>query len=139
MNYLKYIFYIVEDSELNKKLIEKYPELEADLVSAKDNPTCSCRGRVWEFFVNKFSENEKESNNFFKELVDQSELVKLRIETEEKNHSFMSTIHEIDDNQISWNLFQEKLNQVPYRSVNILKTEIETIAGKQNKLRIYIS
>lgn len=38
------------------KSFEKYPEIFADIVSASDNPNCTCRGRVAIFFENRPSE-----------------------------------------------------------------------------------
>jgi hypothetical protein len=131
MDYLKYLFYFVEDSDANKELAQKYPEIELDLVSSKENPNCSCRGRVWDYFVNKFTEEKEKTDKFFENLYLNHSIIKLRIESLENDIKFIRTIHIIDDDQNSWNEFQDKLNGINYKTISFVKDV--------NKLKIFFT
>ena len=46
MNIAPYLDILVKNEKIFEALKNKYPDILADLTSAKFNPTCSCRGRV---------------------------------------------------------------------------------------------
>jgi len=131
MDYLKYIFYFVEDPEANKELVQKYKDLEIDLISAKDNPNCSCRGKVWEYFINKFNTEKEETNKFLTTLCEKYPLIKVRIDAFENNVNFIKTIHIINNSQEAWNDFQNKLSSIDYKSISIIE--------KNNKFKIFLT
>ncbi len=49
-----YIFAALEDDESFSLLKDRYPDILADLVSAKSNSNCSCRGRVVSYITQKY-------------------------------------------------------------------------------------
>ncbi|NDF15923.1 hypothetical protein EB061_11475, partial [bacterium] len=113
------------------ELAQKYKDLEIDLVSAKDNPNCSCRGKVWEYFINKFNTEKEETNNFLKNLYEKYTSIKVRIDAFEYNINFIKTIHIIDNTQEAWNNFQNKLSSIDYKSVSIIE--------KKDKFKILLT
>ena len=131
MDYLKYIFYFVEDPEANKELVQKYKDLEMDLISAKDNPNCSCRGKVWEYFINKFNTQKEETNKFLIELYQKHPLIKVRIDAFENNINFIRKIHVIDNSQEAWNNFQDKLSSIDYKNISVIE--------KNKKIKIFLT
>jgi hypothetical protein len=48
------------------KKFEKYPNVYADVVSASDNPNCTCRSRMTDFFI----KNTKDVINIFNEILE---------------------------------------------------------------------
>jgi len=49
-----YIFAALEDDTSFSLLKDRYPDILADLVSAKSNSNCSCRGRVVSYITQKY-------------------------------------------------------------------------------------
>jgi hypothetical protein len=77
---------LIEIPEIFDSLKRKYPEIEVDLISWKDNPNCTCGQRVNNFFIEKYSIEE---DKIFLDHLMNSEQVKLKTEeiTKEQIHS----------------------------------------------------
>jgi hypothetical protein len=53
-NIYAYIFSALNDDSSFGLLKDRYPDILADLVSAKSNANCSCRGRVVSYIIEKY-------------------------------------------------------------------------------------
>ena len=63
---------LVEISANFDLLKNKYPEIEVDLISWKENPNCECGQRVHKFFIEKYS--IEEDKIFLDNLINNEEL-----------------------------------------------------------------
>jgi|LauGreDrversion2_6_1035139.scaffolds.fasta_scaffold01159_1 hypothetical protein len=63
---------LIEIPDIFDSLKNKYPEIEVDLLSWKDNPDCTCGQRVNNFFTEKYS--IEEDKNFLDELINREEV-----------------------------------------------------------------
>jgi hypothetical protein len=60
----------IKDQIFFNSLKDKFPDLLADLVSSKDNPTCSCRNRVKAYLIAKINTEE----DFFIKLLSEENI-----------------------------------------------------------------
>lgn len=122
----KYTTPLIKDDKSFDLLKEKYPELEIDLVSARDNQNCSCFMRVKAFlevkyFIDKIFLDEIFFAEHLKEKYHQydQEIEAKRYEQNIKSENFKK-IHIIKNDQKSWEEFQQfvKLN-VKFQSFSV--------------------
>lgn len=134
MNIGPYLDILVKNEKIFESLKNKYPEILADLTSAKFNPTCSCRGRVATHLNKKYTEGDKDFIDFLlnlEEVKEQKEKIdKLLKEMEEKNKakleaskdSSISNIYQVPKGPKGWEDFHKFVNEkgMPFRSFSIL-------------------
>lgn len=56
--------FLIQDNNTFISLQNDFPEILADLVSFKNNPNCSCRGRVNKFFADKLQQDPNILNKY---------------------------------------------------------------------------
>ena len=71
----------IKNDGLFNSLKNKFPEILADLTSSRENPNCSCKGRVRNYLRSKFT-TEKE---YFDSILDLEEIKKI-IEEKKTRH-----------------------------------------------------
>jgi len=54
-NYLDAIPLLLKNDKTFERLKVDFPEILADLITFRNNPNCSCRGRVFKFFFDKLT------------------------------------------------------------------------------------
>jgi beta-xylosidase len=121
---------LIEVDDTFNILKEKYKEIEVDLLSWRENPTCSCGKRVHEFF-NKTCEDQNEMdflNNMF-----ELDKVKEKIEIEKQKASQLPpnmtdyrgkvfTVGKTDEDW--WNFWQKIIqDKAAYRTFSLLEKE----------------
>jgi len=124
----KYSKVFIKDQETFEELIKKYPELEMDLISARQNDNCSCHFKIKAFLeIKYFLDKFYLDNLFFKENLFQEyskydqELENKKQEQFIKNENFKK-IHTINNNQKSWEEFQEFVkNNIIFKSFSVLQ------------------
>jgi len=124
----KYSKVFIKDQEIFEELIKKYPELEMDLISARQNDNCSCHFKIKAFLeIKYFLDKFYLDNLFFKENLFQEyskydqELENKKQEQFIKNENFKK-IHTINNNQKSWEEFQEFVkNNIIFKSFSVLQ------------------
>jgi hypothetical protein len=77
----RYYDVILRDNTIFDEIKKKYPELEIDLLSSRDNPNCECKQRVINYLTTRL--NIKEDETFLKSLIDSDNAKKLREEINE--------------------------------------------------------
>lgn len=77
----RYYDVILRDDTIFNEIKKKYPELEIDLLSSRDNPNCECKQRVTNYLTTRL--NIKEDETFLKGLIDSDNAKKLREEINE--------------------------------------------------------
>lgn len=82
----RYYDVIIHDDFVFDQIKKKYPELEIDLVSSKENPNCECKNRVINYLTIKL--NISDDKVFLESLIEDQRLKTLRT-TADKNWEFM--------------------------------------------------
>jgi hypothetical protein len=117
---------LIEVDDTFNVLKEKYKEIEIDLLSWRDNPTCSCGKRVHEFF-NKTSEDQNEMD--FLNKMFELDKVKEKIEMQKQIPPNMTdyrgkvfTVGKTDEDW--WNFWQKIIkDKAAFRSFSLLEKE----------------
>lgn len=112
-----------------KKIIfqffEKLPEIYADIVSASENPNCSCRGRVIQFF----SKNLEKIKDILFNILIFNEISAENLHTIENNLKYQ--LETIQENTVTTNYIGGKVVTIT-ADENVYKNFIETLY-KNNK------
>jgi hypothetical protein len=116
---------LLENDVTFDKLKERYKEILADLVSARNKPDCSCRNRVLNFLEVKYKVPEEKA--FLNELIDDNSIRDIVIdilnEDEEVNRA-LKTPHLIKKEDGYYEKFLNKLQETNVhhyvRSINIV-------------------
>jgi len=124
----KYSKVFIKNEEVFNQLIKKYPELEIDLISARQNDNCSCHFKVRAFleikyFLDKFYLDDLffKENLFIEYARYDQELEAKKQEQVIKNQNFKK-IHIINNDQKSWEEFQEFVkNNITFKSFSIIQ------------------
>lgn len=119
---------IDNDSAFNI-LKESFPQILEDLTSAKDNPSCECNKRVFEFLFKEYQENKKSKkiiDNLFKskeinEII--TELEKHRVQFEKDTIEKITKIYKVGKSEKDWADFYKMVEekQIFFRSFSVLE------------------
>jgi hypothetical protein len=134
MNIAPYLDILVKNEQIFEALKNKYPDILADLTSAKFNPTCSCRGRVAAHLNKKYTEGDKDFIDFLLNMDGIKEqkiaLDKLIKEAEEKNKQqvqeakdvSITNIYQVPKGPKAWEDFNKFVNEkgIPFRSFSVV-------------------
>jgi hypothetical protein len=135
MNIGPYLDVLVRNEKIFEALKNKYPEILADLTSAKFNPTCSCRGRVAAHLNKKYQEGDKDFIDFLlnmDEIKDgKAKIDEMLKKIEEKNKekaqevakdTSVSNIYQVPKGPKAWEDFHKFVNEkgIPFRGFSLL-------------------
>lgn len=142
--YIARYFDVISQSEtIFNELKNKYPELEIDLLSSRENPNCQCKNRVIEYLTVKL--NLKEDESFIRKLIDQERDLKLRIDEnwkfiiaeEEKKQGHVSMefstpgkVYTVEKNETAWADFVNKIR-------SSLSFQSFSVVDKDTHLEVY--
>jgi hypothetical protein len=98
----------------------------ADLVTFKDNPNCSCRGRVFKFFTEHLEANPGSLNKYVK---DASEInIKLQYLAEERaNNNYAGKVFLIDKGEEAWAAFAGTLPGKMFRMFSVAERDDKVV------------
>lgn len=121
---------IENDSSFNA-LKESFPKILEDLISAKDNPSCECNKRVFEYLFKEYQENKKSKkviDNLFKlKEIDEiiTELEKHRAQFEKDTVEKITKIYKIGKSEKDWAEFYKTVEekQIYFRSFSVLEKD----------------
>jgi hypothetical protein len=77
----RYYDVVMREDAIFNKIKNKYPELEVDLLSSRENPNCECKQRVVNYLTIKL--NIKEDEAFLRSLIESDNAKKLKAQTDE--------------------------------------------------------
>ncbi|NBP01164.1 MAG: hypothetical protein EBU90_13705 [Proteobacteria bacterium] len=95
----RYYDVIVKNDNIFNKLKKIYPELEIDLISSKENPSCECKNRVINYLTIKL--NIEKDRKIIEELIEDPSTKELR-QTIDKDWEFMLGEEAIRTEQYSY-------------------------------------
>ena len=135
----RYYDIIIQNEDVFNEVKNKYPELEIDLSSSKENPNCQCKNKVIEYLTVKL--NLKDDESFLKNLINAEKFNQIRNDIDknwefiieqrndqEKNKSFeFSTpgkIYKVEKNDQAWLNFVTKIRaSLMFQSFSVLDKE----------------
>jgi hypothetical protein len=117
----------VKDDTIFNSLQNDFTEILADLVSYKNNPNCSCKGRVNKFFADKLQENPQILNKYITNPPFlQNELDKLSLTRQQNNYS--GKIITIPKTEQAWQQLALEINRGKlFRSFNVVERDNEIV------------
>jgi len=134
MNISPYLDILVTNEKIFEALKAKYPDILADLTSAKFNPTCSCRGRVSAHLNKMYAEGDKDFIDFLLNMEEikenKTKLEKIIKENEEANKqklenakdTSVNNIYQVPKGPKAWEDFSKFVNEkgIPFRSFSVV-------------------
>jgi hypothetical protein len=117
---------LIKDDETFSRLTNDFPSMLADLVTFKDNPNCSCRGRVFKFFTEHLEANPGSLNKYVK---DASEInIKLQYLAEERaNNNYAGKVFLIDKGEEAWAAFAGTLPGKMFRMFSVAERDDKVV------------
>ena len=117
---------LIKDDETFSKLKNDFPSILADLVTFKDNPNCTCRGKVFKFFTEQLEKNSSVLDTYVK---DASEItLKLQSLNEERaNNNYAGRVFVIDKGDEAWKNFAANLPGKMFRMFSVAERDDKVV------------
>jgi len=119
--------FLIKDDNTFVRLQTDFPDILADLISFKNNPSCSCRGRVIKFFGEKLQQNATILNEYIYDPVGLQNEIVLAEQARQLN-SYSGKIITIPKNEEAWkNLSTDINNGKIFRAFSVLEKDNELV------------
>jgi hypothetical protein len=117
---------LIKDEETFNRLKNDFPSILADLVTFKDNPNCSCRGRVFKFFSEHLEANPNILDQYVK---DASEInVKLQSLSDERAaNNYAGKVFLVDKGEEAWAAFAGTLPGKMFRMFSVAERDDKVV------------
>jgi hypothetical protein len=113
---------LVKDDEIFNRLQTDFSSILADLVTFKDNPNCSCRGRVFKFFSEHLEANPGSLDQYVKDASEIS--FKLQSLSDERAaNNYAGKVFVIDKGEEAWAVFAGTLPGKMFRMFSVAERE----------------
>ena len=117
---------LIKDDETFNRLKNDFSSILADLVTFKDNPNCSCRGRVFKFFTEHLEKNPGSLDQYVKDAS--AIILKLQSLAEERvNNNYAGKVFEIDRGAEAWATFASTLPGKMFRMFSVAEREDKVV------------
>jgi hypothetical protein len=117
---------LIKDDETFSRLTSDFPSILADLVTFKDNPNCSCRGRVLKFFTEHLEANPGSLDQYVKDASEIS--FKLQSLSEERaNTNYAGKVFVIDKGEEAWAAFAGTLPGKMFRMFSVAERDDKVV------------
>jgi hypothetical protein len=117
---------LVKDDEIFNRLQTDFSSILADLVTFKDNPNCSCRGRVFKFFSEQLEINPTVLDQYVKDASEIS--FKLQSLAEERaNNNYAGKVFVIDKGEEAWVAFAGTLPGKMFRMFSVAERDDKVV------------
>lgn len=117
---------LIKDDETFNRLKNDFSSMLADLVTFKDNPNCSCRGRVFKFFSEQLEINPTVLDQYVKDADEIT--VKLQSLSDERaNNNYAGKMFEIDKGSEAWAAFAGSLPGKMFRMFSVAEREDKVV------------
>lgn len=110
--------FLITDEETFSRLTSDFPSMLADLVTFKDNPNCSCRGRVFKFFNEQLETNPGSLDKYIKN-VDAINMELKALNEERANNNYAGRVFMIDKGDEAWKNFANTLSGKMFRMFSV--------------------
>ena len=120
---------LVKDNEVFEQLKKEFSPILADLVTFKNNPNCTCRGKVFKFFTEEIQKNPEVLNKYIK---NPEELKKelLKIVEQRNSNNYSGKVIRIENTDEAWRALTTQLVGKAFRTFSVIE--------KDNQLWVYL-
>ena len=123
------VSYLLKDDETFEKLKTDFPNILADLVTFRNNPSCSCKGRVVKFFSAELQKDPAVLNKYIKDTDDLTKTLSL-LAQQRAYSNYAGKILKIDNTEEAWKNLSVELTGKVFRSF--------TVVDKGSQLWVYL-
>jgi len=117
---------LIKDDETFNRLKNDFSSILADLVTFKDNPNCTCRGRVFKFFSEQLEINPTVLDQYVKDTNEIT--LKLQSLSEERaNNNYAGKTFVIDKGAEAWAAFAGTLPGKMFRMFSVAERDDKVI------------
>jgi hypothetical protein len=117
---------LIKNDETFNRLKNDFPSILADLVTFKDNPNCSCRGRVFKFFSEQLEINPTVLDQYIKDTNEIT--LKLQSLNEERaNNNYAGKVFVIDKGEEAWATFAGTLPGKMFRMFSVAERDDKVV------------
>lgn len=117
---------LIKDDEIFNRLKNDFPSMLADLVTFKDNPNCSCRGRIFKFFTEQLEANP----GFLDQYVKDTSIITLKLQSlaeERTNNNYAGRVFMIDKGDEAWAAFAGSLPGKMFRMFSVVERDDKVV------------
>lgn len=117
---------LIKDEETFNRLKNDFPSILADLVTFKDNPNCSCRGRVFKFFTEQLEVNPNILEQYVKDTNEIT--VKLQALSDERAaNNYAGKVFLVDKGEEAWAAFARSLPGKMFRMFSVAERDDKVV------------
>ena len=113
---------LIKDNSTFERLKTDFPDVLADLVTFKDNPNCSCRGRVFKFFTEKVEQTPDILNKYIYDPEFLSRELQL-INNQRLENNYAGKIMSVEKTEQAWRDFTNSLTGKTFRNFSVAERE----------------
>jgi len=113
---------LIRDNSTFERLKTDFPDILADLVTFKDNPNCSCRGRVFKFFTDKVEQTPDILNKYIFDPEFLSRELHL-INNQRAENNYAGKVMSVEKTEQAWRDFTNSLTGKTFRSFSVAERE----------------
>jgi hypothetical protein len=118
--------FLIQDPEVFNKMKNDFSAILADLVTFKDNPNCSCKGRVIKFFVEQIEANPLALEKYIKDPLAVSAKLQT-INDERQANNYAGRTFTIPKGEESWKNFSQELKGKMFKMFSVVERENEIV------------
>jgi hypothetical protein len=114
--------FLIKNDSVFEQLKNDFPGILADLTTFKNNPNCSCRGRVFKFFTEQLEQNP----NVLEKYVDSPSVLQQeldRLVNERMSNNYSGKVITIEKTDAAWTQFAATLFNKSFRGFSIVERQ----------------
>lgn len=117
---------LIKDDETFNRLKNDFSSILADLVTFKDNPNCTCRGRVFKFFSEQLEINPTVLDQYVKD----ASVITLKLQSlaeERANNNYAGKVFIVDKGAEAWAAFAATLPGKMFRMFSVAERDDKVV------------
>jgi hypothetical protein len=113
---------LMQDNETFDRLKNDFPGILADLVTFKENPNCSCKGRVFKFFTEVLEKTPNSLDKYIKDV--EAVNARLQVLNEERAaNNYAGRVLIVGKGEENWKAFSQSLVGKMFRMFSVVERE----------------
>lgn len=119
-----------KDDETFERLKTDFPDILADLLTFRNNPNCSCKGRVAKFFSSALQKNPDILDKYVKDPQSLNRTLET-LSQQRLNNNYSGRIMKIENTEEAWKKLALELSNKTFRAFSTVE--------KDGQLWVYIA
>jgi hypothetical protein len=120
---------LVKDNEVFEQLKKDFSPILADLITFKNNPNCTCRGKVFKFFTEEIKKDSQILDKYIKNTEEFKKQL-LSIVEQRNSNNYSGRIIKIENTEEAWKSLTMNLLGKSFRTFSVIE--------KGDKLWVYL-